>query len=280
MSAHAKAQVCAKDDLWFYGGSKLALRGPVPEFDQPFAAILGGSETFGKFVDLPYPALLQDRIGMPVANLGVMHAGVSLFSKERWLLEIASKAEVTVLQVLGAQNMSNRLYCVHPRRNDRFLTISSALREIYPEIDFAEVNFTGHLLSALEITSSDRFSVVVEELRWAWVQRMRRVVKSIRSDVVLLWLSERDVENPSDQVCSSDPMFVNRAMLDELAPFTAGLIEIVRKRPGSPGPDLPFGCGSGEAQLHEEVADALARDLKPMLDERKRAPTRLSRPLT
>lgn len=109
MYAKPDAQMRADQDPWFYDGSKLALRGPERDFTRPFVAVLGGSETFGKHVALPYPALLERRIGMPVANLGVMHAGVSLFSKERWLLDIASQAELTVIQVMGAQNMSNRL---------------------------------------------------------------------------------------------------------------------------------------------------------------------------
>ena len=37
-------------------------------------------------------------------------------------------ARLTVLQVTGAQNMSNRFYSVHPRRNDRFLKASPLLR--------------------------------------------------------------------------------------------------------------------------------------------------------
>ena len=152
-------------DLWGVEGSKLAMRGPARDLGHPFVAVLGGSETYGKGVARPYPALLEERIGVPVVNLGVMHAGASLFTKERWLLDVASDARLTVIQILGAQNMSNRLYCVHPRRNDRFLTTSSALRLIYPEVDFSEVNFTGHLLRRLEETSRERFSIVVEELR-------------------------------------------------------------------------------------------------------------------
>ena len=36
----------------------------------------------------------------------------------------------------------------------------------YSEIDFAEINFTGHLLETLQSTSAERFSIVIEELRW------------------------------------------------------------------------------------------------------------------
>lgn len=264
----------SKQDLWHYDESKLAFRGPKCDFTRPFVAVLGGSETFGRQVARPYPALLADGIGLPVANLGVRHAGVSLFSKERWILDIASEAEVTVIQILGAQNMSNRLYCVHPRRNDRFLTCSSALRLIYPDVDFAEINFTGHLLSHLHASSNERFSIVLEELRWAWVQRMRRIVGFIRGDVHLLWLSERSPDDVSDRPDCRDPMFVNRAMLDELSPLVSGMTEVVRPRPLSARAVVPFACHESDAPLHQAVADKLALDLKDSLAGIAKGPDR------
>ncbi|MEO0917700.1 MAG: DUF6473 family protein, partial [Pseudomonadota bacterium] len=35
-------------------GSRLKVRGPVPDFDKPFVSVLGGTETFGKYVARPY----------------------------------------------------------------------------------------------------------------------------------------------------------------------------------------------------------------------------------
>lgn len=259
MYADPDARWREEEDLWGIEGSRLALRGPARDLGHPFVAVLGGSETFGRGVERPYPALLEDRIGIPVVNLGVMHAGASLFTKERWLLDVASDARLTVIQILGVQNMSNRLYCVHPRRNDRFLTTSSALRLMYPEIDFTEVNFTGHLLRLLEETSRERFSAVVEELRWAWVQRMRRVVSCIRGDVELLWLAERSTLDKTDALDSCEPMFVTRAMVEELAPNVTGVTEV-----SATGSERV-----ADPALHERVAAALARRIGPRLRQEK-----------
>jgi hypothetical protein len=265
--------------LWRHDGSKLVLRGPKQDFAQPFVAVLGGSETFGKHVGQPYPALLGDRIGMPVANLGVMHAGVSLFSKERWLLEIASRARLTVLQVMGAQNMSNRLYCVHPRRNDRFLTSSETLRVMYPEIDFTDFNFTGHLVSSLEAGRDERFAQVVEELQWAWVQRMRRVITAISGEVLLLWLSERRPEDAATATGAGEPMFVTRSMLDELAPYIAGVVEVVSERPDGAEREVPFACAPSDAPLHADAARVLAERIGGMVTGAEKSPRRLAEAL-
>ena len=208
-------------------GSRLRVRGPLPDFEEPFIAVLGGNETFGKYVATPFPALLAERIGVPVANLGVAQAGLSLFSEEQVLLDLASRAELTVLQVLGAQNMSNRLYSVHSRRNDRFLGVSPALRELFPDVDFTEINFTGHLIGTLRMSSSAAFHVLVEELKWAWVQRMRRVLSLIRGDVLLLWVSDHP---PGQEPCPDldrEPHFVDAAMLEEISGAYAGLVEVV-----------------------------------------------------
>ena len=166
-------------------------------------------------------------MGTPVANLGVFQAGLSLFSEERWLLDAASGAQLTVLQVLGAQNMSNRLYSVHSRRNDRFLAVSPALRDIFPDVDFSEINFTGHLFSTLSRRSRAAFQVLVDELKWAWIQRMRRIVKTIQSDVVLLWMSDRSPDDSGGPADTVEPAFVDRSMLDALACEVAGLVEVV-----------------------------------------------------
>lgn len=214
-------QLCDFDE------TKLRFRAPVPDFDSSFIAVLGGGETYGRYVAEPYPSLLSEWADIPVMNFGVLQAGLSLFSQERWLIDMASKADLTVLQVLGAQNMSNRLYSVHSRRNDRFIGVSPALREIYPQVDFAEINFTGHLLATLKATSQSSFDVLVDELKWAWVQRMRRLVSSIQSDVLLLWISDHAPDETQNNLDESEPHFVDQTMLDSLADEVVGVVKVV-----------------------------------------------------
>lgn len=247
-----------------FKGTRLRFRGPAPDLSAPFVAVLGGTETYGKYVEHPFPALLQDWLETPVANFGVQQAGLTLFSEERWLLDTASRAEVTVLQVLGAQNMSNRLYSVHSRRNDRFLGVSPALRDMYPDVDFAEVNFTGHLLDTLATGQRGVFAALVDELKWAWVQRMRRIVQAIDGKVILLWVSDRCPDETRNRPQECEPHFVDRAMLDELSADVADVVEIVRPAPASLE-GMVFTEGEAEAAEnlpgpadHARIAEALA----------------------
>lgn len=249
-----------------FEGTRLQFRGPAPDFEHPFVAVLGGNETFGKYVPQAFPDLLCDWIDTPVMNLGVQQAGLSLFSEEQWLLDTASRATVTVLQVLGAQNMSNRLYSVHSRRNDRFLAVSPALRDMYPDVDFAEVNFTGHLLDILSSQSPAAFDVLVEELKWSWVQRMRRILRMIDGDVVLLWVSDHMPDQTQGTVRDHDPMFVDQQMLDDLSDEVAGVVRVIAS-PGSLDGKI-FAEGEEDAAKslpspadHARIAEALASEL-------------------
>lgn len=255
-------------------GSRLKFRGPIPNLRRPFVAVLGGNETFGKYVGDPFPNLLSDWCGLPVANLAVPQAGLTLFSEERLLLDLASGAEVTVLQVLGAQNMSNRLYSVHARRNDRFIGASPALREMFPDVDFAEINFTGHLISTLKDTSEDAFGVLVNELKWAWVQRMRRILSLIESKVVLVWITDQGNQTVADQHEQSEPHFITRPMIDDLGDAVDRLVEVPLNGVSTLN-DKIYPAREKEAALtlpgqqdHSCIAEALA----PIVTELARAP--------
>ena len=250
-----------------YGASRLQFRGPKRPLDGPYIAALGGSETFGKFVDRPFPDLLEDILHEPVANFGVMQAGLTSILDDPDILHLASGARFTIVQILGAQNMSNRFYSVHPRRNDRFLKASSSLQRLYPALDFTEFNFTGHLVQTLEAEGGQAFAELVGELKLAWVHRMKSVLDAIRGETLLLWISGRRPEETTDATSDFDPLFVDRDMIEELLPHAAGLIEALpsphareeglEARSFAPGEEAAARVLPGP-RFHAEVADALA----------------------
>ncbi|WP_300033772.1 DUF6473 family protein [uncultured Roseobacter sp.] len=213
-----------------YGNSKLLFRGPKRRLDAPYVAFLGGTETYGKFIKAPFPALVESGLGVNCVNFGILNAGVDVFVNDKTLIESASSAQMTVIQVVGAQNLSNRFYSVHPRRNDRFLTASAMLKTVYPEVDFAEFHFNRHMLGFLQEVSIDRFSVVRSELQMAWLARMRLLLSRISSPVVLVWIGDHapmtEKEGQDCSVEASDPLFVTREMLDMLRQKVAAIVEV------------------------------------------------------
>ena len=96
-----------------YGVSQNIFRGPRKSFCNRYIACLGGSETFGQSVPAPVPILTERLIGQTVVNLGGTHAGPDLFLKDDAVIDIARKAQLCVLQIMGAHN-TNPYYKVHP----------------------------------------------------------------------------------------------------------------------------------------------------------------------
>ncbi len=203
-----------------YGMSRIFFRGPKRRLDSPYIAFIGGTETFGKFVDKPFPALAEKELGSPCVNLGCVNGGVDAFVNDPTIMGMCHDADMTVVQIMGANHMSNRFYSVHPRRNDRFLRASTVMQAIYNEVDFADFTFTRHMLGALFAMSPERFDIVVSELREAWVARMKNMLGQIGPRTVLLWFSKTEMSNiPWDKhenALQVDPLFVTAEMIDQL----------------------------------------------------------------
>ncbi|MFV0513287.1 MAG: DUF6473 family protein [Jhaorihella sp.] len=252
-----------------YGASRLPVRGPRRPLDRPYWAFLGGSETFGKYVAHPFPDLVETGSGRICVNLGCVNAGLDAFANDPDTLRIAQAAGRAVIQLPGAQNLSNRFYRVHPRRNDRFLTASPMLTAIYREVDFTEFHFVRHMLGALHDRSPDRFALVRSELEQAWQARMRLLLRAIGGRAVLLWLRYGD-EGGGD--LGSRPMFVTSPMVEALRPDVADIVEVAVRPAGESGElgDMAFGAMQAPAAAHligpathRDVAGQLLRVLRP-----------------
>ncbi|MEO0937926.1 MAG: DUF6473 family protein [Pseudomonadota bacterium] len=256
-----------------YGASKILFRGPRKSLDVPYIAMLGGTETYGKYVEAPFADQIEAALRTPCVNLGCLNAGIDAFAQDASLMDIAAQAQVTVIQVMGAQNMSNRLYSVHPRRNDRFVKPSSVLQMIYREVDFTEFNFNRHMLMRLQAISAERFETVCEELRSAWVARMNLLLARIPGKTVLLWASERSPDDAAKRF-DSDPWLVGREELNEVSENVTEVVEVVFSKDavaaGTQGMvfaemERPAAESVMNAAAHAEVSAALKPVLSAMV---------------
>ena len=217
-----------------YGTSRLLFRGPRRDLDAPYLAFIGGTETYGKFIADPFPALIEQQIGMTCANFGLPNAGIDAFAHDPFVPGAAAKSQITVLQVMGAQNMTNRFYSVHPRRNDRFVSASNLLRTIYAEVDFADFHYNRHLVTELASVSAERFATVRAELQAAWVARMRLLLKQVQGKSIVLWFSDHrprsgDVKNTED-IDDGDPLFVTAEMMAEVSNLATEVVQVVASK--------------------------------------------------
>ncbi|RVV97503.1 hypothetical protein EKE94_13245 [Mesobaculum littorinae] len=209
-----------------YGASTLDFRGPPAAVQAPYTVVLGGDETFGRYVPQPYPAILGGETGRSVVNLGLPHAGPDVYLGCDAVLEMCRSAQSCVIQITGAQALSNRFYRVHPRRNDRFIGETPLLRAVYPEVDFTEFHFVRHMLMRLEAVSEERFAILRNDMRKTWVAQMNLLTSRIARPVTLLWLSSRVPDDPAEWMGAGDPPYVSAAELRDLRGRIDDIVEV------------------------------------------------------
>jgi hypothetical protein len=249
-----------------YGASRAVFRGPERDLSRPYVALLGGSATFGKYVATPFADLVEQALGQPVANLGAQNAGPDFYLADRATLDIAARARVAVVQVTGADTLSNPFYTVHARRNDRFLAASPALRDLYPEVDLADIHFTRHLLQVLYRTDPQRFQTVRQALQVTWLARTRQLLAHLPPRRVLLWLADSALP---DADLGPGPLFVDHALLDALRPAIADLVMVdavatVDDRT-CPETEVAQAASLPGASVHAAIAAALAPVVSGMI---------------
>jgi len=189
-------------------------------------ACLGGSEVYGRYLERPWPTLLEGQVSRIVVNLGIENAGIDAYLNDPGAIVTAAKADVCVVHLACSHNTSNRFYSVHPRRNDRSLKASESLKSLYPEMDFTEVHFTRHLLKRLQAICPDRFDLVAGEARHAWRARMRHLISQMDGAVVLLWFNPTPLMDGNAGLGEGDP-FLTRALVQSFAPHVRDIVEVV-----------------------------------------------------
>jgi hypothetical protein len=251
-----------------YGESRLLFRGPKRETGGPYIAVLGGTEVYGRYVETPFSEILESELNRTVLNLGCINAGLDSFMRDTEILKLARSAQMCVVQLMGAQNLTNRYFRVHPRRNDRFLEAMPALCELYPEVDFTEFHFNRHLLNTIRSVSEKRFALVQRELQRVWVGRMRLLLRALGDNVVLLWLRYGPVGTGWN--IDREPPLVTRDMVAALGRLGEKVlvIDLLRADEADELPDMVVGelhmPAAGHVigpAAHRKVAEVL----KPLL---------------
>ncbi len=234
-------------DTYRFGRSQQYFRGPKPDLSGRYVAFLGGSETYGRFVATPFPALLARELTVPCANWGTPDAGPSFYLKDPVILEACSRAELCVVTATDAFATSNRMYTVFPRRNGRLESVSKGLQALYPRVDFGRFAYVRDMLTHLKHVGPQKFEVMEIEIRDAWVARMRELLAAIETTKLLFWMAGRASDAPApynpDGV-GIGPMMVDGEMMKKIAPHAAGML-LYEASPAAQ-------CPSGEDRMFDD----------------------------
>lgn len=213
-------EICA------YDGSRLSFRGPKADLSQPYAAFLGTTDTFGKFIEDPFPELVAEHLPADAVNLGMVNGGIDAYLNDPAVIEVAKGAQIRVVQVMGALNLSNRFYKVHPRRNDRFVSAQDTLIKLFPEVDFTEYHFTRAMMEGLRRTSFKRYEIVCKELQDIWLARMTMLMKMLGDNTVLLWFAP---DRPQDDavIAPGEPPLIDADLVKRVRGLATSYVEVV-----------------------------------------------------
>lgn len=132
----------------------------------------------------PLPQPVLQRLLSPAARI----EGADCRLNDPALIDSARLARAFVMLLPPLGNLCNLFYSVHPRRNDRFLAARPPLKSLFPEVDFTEFDFTGHMLGALAATCPERFAEMRRHLRITWQERLATLLAQLPDNGVLLHL--------------------------------------------------------------------------------------------
>lgn len=270
-------------NVYRFGRSRQVFRGPKPNLNGHYLAFLGGSYTFGRYTDYPFPSLISEEFAITSINLGTHGAGPGFFLGDPEVKHAASNARLCVVEVMNASSISNRMFTVRPRRNVRLHDVSDLMRGIFPEVEFDRFAFVFPMLRFLKNLDPERFKLVENEMKNAWIGRTQTLLSSLHSPTILLWFSTRTPDDLALGVASSShaghPHYVDRAMIDTVKDAADGYVECVTQvgLPQNLQVDgrtvlfRPSGMPINEnkqypsPEMHEAAADALAPEIKRLL---------------
>jgi len=146
---------------------------------------------------------------------------------------------------------------------------------MFREVEFTEFHFTRHMLMSLQAVSAERFEVVADDLRAAWVGRMQQLLTRLPTKVVLLWMSSQKPPAAARRTqLVHDPLLVDAEMVAAIKPVAAAYVEAISSPAARArgvegmafGPfEAPAAAGMPGPAVHAEVARLLAPVLERLL---------------
>jgi hypothetical protein len=203
-------------------------RGP-PVSSDVYVACLGGAQTFGRFVQTPFPRLISHSLRIETLNLGRGGVGPSFYLSNPRLLEYTNRARMVIFQVLSGRSQSNSLFRI-TGNGMRGMNLANGREMSAPEF-----------YTWLMARDSQLARMIVEETRENYLSAMMQLLDAITPPKILLWFSVRGpnyeeyLELPLGRLWGEFPHFVNQAMVDEMRSRADIYVECVSRR-GLPQP--------------------------------------------
>jgi len=257
-------------------------RGPAVDLSRPYIACIGAAQVFGRFCEHPFPAILSERLGMQVLNLGVGGVGPRFFDTPAYL-NLLNRAKLVIVQVLSGRSEGNSLF-------DNTQTANLMGRRLR---DGKEMRFEEFLDDLVKTGDRQTVNRAVAETRQNYLESSLHLLDGIQAPKILLWLSNRLPAYKPDfssfwSVLGDFPHLIDWPMVNRMQVHADAYVECVSTK-GIPqklwpsdrvveGAELEDGTLVNRyypsPEMHAEAADLLEPVCRKFLADRKPEPLR------
>ncbi|MFS4437907.1 DUF6473 family protein [Paracoccaceae bacterium GXU_MW_L88] len=252
-----------------FGTMAQLYRGAALQPIKPYIACLGSSETYARNISVPWPGLLAKRIDLQVMNWAQNGAGPGYYLRDADMIAALNRAKLTIVTVMPAHFLSNRLYSVLDRRNQMLKDVSEMATALFPELEFHRFETVNEMMHAMHKQSAERFRVLDVELKGAYIARMRDLLQLVEGRKLLLWLSPRRpggraMDMQADD-CGPLPQFVTTEMMEAIRPYADHYVEHILPRDTEGSALTP--------EDHANIAEHLQPEVERLTHIRGRGPS-------
>ena len=220
-------------------GCPVPFRGPafdpqaVPEGS--FFTCLGAAQTYGCFVDRPYPDLLSDRLGLGALNLAVGGAGPGFYLQYPALIAAMNRSRFVVVQAMAARHEANSRFAA-----------DGYVEYLRDRVTGESLDTVSAWCRVLEETPAAAPRLVAES-QASWLESMQRLRAAITVPVVFLWFSQQKPAAPAwpellagvgqrppvelvHRMFGAFPQLVDAAMAEKAAAMCSAAVSCVSQR--------------------------------------------------
>lgn len=236
--------------MWQLPGTELWFRGPKKNLrPKSYVACVGAAQTFGCLCERPFPLLLEERLNIPVLNLGYGGAGPAFFYSHKELHKVVNDAAFVIVQVLSGRSADNSLFesngleYLTRRADGARLSAHQAWEQAVTADtlrcpDYLPQKLCGLVARANRCISRIRTRRLVNETLANYQMFFELFLKSVTPPKILFWFSRRHPNYRRDfrsgaGVLGEFPQLVDGLVLRKLAPLTWRYVECVTSR-GTP----------------------------------------------
>ena len=202
-----------------YPGGGL-FRGPKP-IGPNFISCIGAAQTFGCFVQDPFPMLLSRNIGLEVLNLGHGGAGPTFHNSNQAIMRYINLSKLVIVQVFSGRSQSN----------SEFKTSFHGMEgyRLKDNKQMIAAEFYAHYLRE----NPSKIESLVQETRTNYVKDMITLLCDIKVPKILFWFSVRkpkyfsEYRLPLYKFWGAFPQFVNDEMINLIIPYADDYVECI-----------------------------------------------------